>query len=168
MPVGRFVLDVHGEARTTWPASDALCKALQVLNHLQDCAKDYRTLDRVYLPADILASHGIGVEALGAPTASPALRACLAHLSDRSAQLVRDSTPLPNLIADWRLGLEVAAIQRLAATLLERLKHRDPLGEPVHLGRAGFVTTAAIGAMGGLIRRLIRKHPARVSEETRL
>src|SRR5262249_22584329 len=41
MPVGRFVLDVHGEARSTWPASDALCTALQVINHLQDCAKDY-------------------------------------------------------------------------------------------------------------------------------
>jgi len=43
-PVGRFVLDVHGEARTTWPANDALCAALQVVNHLQDCAKDYRGL----------------------------------------------------------------------------------------------------------------------------
>ena len=51
MPVGRFVLDVHGEARATWPASDALCAALQVINHLQDCAKDYRELDRVYLSA---------------------------------------------------------------------------------------------------------------------
>src|ERR1700677_726582 len=29
MPVGRFVLDVHGESRSTWPASDALCAALQ-------------------------------------------------------------------------------------------------------------------------------------------
>jgi phytoene/squalene synthetase len=36
MPVGRFVLDVHGEHHTTWPASDALCAALQVINHLQD------------------------------------------------------------------------------------------------------------------------------------
>ncbi len=42
VPVGRFVLDVHGEDRATWPASDALCAALQVINHLQDCGKDYR------------------------------------------------------------------------------------------------------------------------------
>ena len=42
MPVGRFVLDVHGEARDTWPASDALCAALQIINHVQDCAKDYQ------------------------------------------------------------------------------------------------------------------------------
>ena len=51
MPVGRFVLDVHGESRELWPANDALCAALQVINHLQDCAKDYRELDRVYIPS---------------------------------------------------------------------------------------------------------------------
>jgi phytoene/squalene synthetase len=38
MPVGRFVLDVHGESQATWPANDALCAALQIINHLQDCA----------------------------------------------------------------------------------------------------------------------------------
>ena len=58
MPVGRFVLDVHGEARSTWPANDALCAALQVINHLQDCGKDYRDLDRVYIPGDAFAAAG--------------------------------------------------------------------------------------------------------------
>ena len=58
MPVGRFVLDVHGESKAIWPANDALCAALQVINHLQDCAKDFRTLNRVYLPIDDLRSHG--------------------------------------------------------------------------------------------------------------
>ena len=57
MPVGRFVLDLHGEDRSVcsvWTYSDALCSALQVINHLQDCAKDYRALDRVYLPLDAM------------------------------------------------------------------------------------------------------------------
>ncbi len=59
MPVGRFVLDVHGEnPQATWPASDAICAALQVINHLQDCADDYRNLDRVYLPLETLEKHG--------------------------------------------------------------------------------------------------------------
>jgi squalene synthase HpnC len=65
-PVGRQLLDLHGESRETWPASDALCSALQVLNHLQDCADDYRLLDRVYLPTTDLAAEGIGVETLAA------------------------------------------------------------------------------------------------------
>lgn len=42
MPVGRFVLDVHGENTSTWTANDALCAALQINNHLQDCGKDYK------------------------------------------------------------------------------------------------------------------------------
>ena len=59
MPVGRFVLDVHGESRSTWPANDALCAALQIINHLQDCKDDYRDLDRVYIPLDLLAAHAL-------------------------------------------------------------------------------------------------------------
>src|SRR5213595_2520469 len=73
MPVGRFVLDVHGESRELWPANDALCAALQIINHLQDCAKDYRELNRVYIPEPMLAADGIGVEALAGDKANPAL-----------------------------------------------------------------------------------------------
>ncbi|WP_046867896.1 squalene synthase HpnC [Microvirga massiliensis] len=162
MPVGRFVLDVHGEPPCTWPASDALCAALQVINHLRDCGKDYRTLDRVYVPADFLATYGISVEALCATRACPQLRACIADLADRAAQLLDESAPLPGLIADMRLGLEVAAIRRLAATLLVRLRRRDPLSEPVQLGRAGFAFTAMLGVTRGLVERIVRRGCARL------
>ena len=77
MPVGRFVCDVHGESRAVWPANDALCAALQVINHLQDCKQDYLTLNRVYIPQDALGASGANVEALGEARASPALRDCL-------------------------------------------------------------------------------------------
>ena len=56
-PVGRFLLDLHGENPAHWIASDALCNALQVLNHLQDCKDDYLALDRVYLPGERMAAH---------------------------------------------------------------------------------------------------------------
>ena len=84
MPVGRFVLDVHGEARTTWPASDALCSALQVINHLQDCGKDYRSLDRVYIPQDAFSAAGTGPEALGEARASSALRSAITAIAKRN------------------------------------------------------------------------------------
>ena len=77
MPVGRFVCDVHGESRAVWPANDALCAALQIINHLQDCGEDYRNLNRVYIPQDALRASGADVEALGQARASPALRECL-------------------------------------------------------------------------------------------
>ncbi len=81
MPVGRFVLDAHGESRSLWPASDALCAALQVINHLQDCGEDYRRLERVYLPQTILDAHRAAIEMLGgqsapAPVARRDHRAC--------------------------------------------------------------------------------------------
>ncbi|RZL04780.1 MAG: squalene synthase HpnC, partial [Rubrivivax sp.] len=65
MPVGRFVLDVHGEPQDLWPANDALCAALQIINHLQDCAKDWRELGRVYIPTPLLEQAGVAVDALG-------------------------------------------------------------------------------------------------------
>src|SRR6202000_2281424 len=77
MPVGRFVLDVHGESTSTWAANDALCAALQINNHLQDCGKDYREINRVYLPHDALDASGATVEMLGAGKSSPQLLQCL-------------------------------------------------------------------------------------------
>src|ERR1700723_375888 len=91
MPVGRFVCDVHGESRAVWPANDALCAALQIINHLQDCKEDYRNLDRVYVPQDGLAASGASVEQLGAARASPALRDCLHRLAERTERLLTDS-----------------------------------------------------------------------------
>src|SRR5579859_3226891 len=66
MPVGRFMLDVHGESTSTWVASDALCAGLQINNHLQDCGKDFKNLNRVYLPRDALAACRAGLAAMSA------------------------------------------------------------------------------------------------------
>ena len=131
-PVGRFVLDVHGESRELWPANDALCSALQVINHLQDCAKDYANIDRVYLPEDELARAGTSVEALAAPSASPGLRRVITDLAERTAGLLDRSRPFAAGIRDGRLAYEVALIQRLAESLTARLAPRDPLCERVH------------------------------------
>jgi hydroxysqualene synthase len=157
MPVGRFVLDVHGESRATWPANDALCAALQIINHLQDCAADYRNLNRVYVPLDALDRAGAAVEALGAPRASPALRACLHELAARTGGLLRESAVFSGQIKDFRLALEVAVIQSAAERLTEMLKTRDPLSERVHLGKASFAGMGLIGLVKGAVRRLRRR-----------
>ena len=154
MPVGRYVLDVHGESQSTWPANDALCAALQIINHLQDCGKDYRELDRVYIPQDALAANGIGVEALAAPTASPALRRCVAGLTQRTAELLDESRPFASMIADARLALDVAAIQSLAERLIGVLLARDPLSERVHLSKSQMLLTGLSGAVSTMTRRL--------------
>jgi squalene synthase HpnC len=157
MPVGRFVLDVHGESRATWPASDALCAALQVINHLQDCAADYRRLDRVYIPLDALERNGLGVEALALPQAPTGLRNCLLEMVDRTASLLERSEPFSMQISDLRLGLEVAVIQRLARTLVGILRQRDPLSERVHLGAGGAMAVALMAVMQAMARRTARR-----------
>ena len=156
MPVGRFVLDVHGESRDTWPANDALCAALQIINHLQDCGADYRNLNRVYLPLDVLASKGVDVEALAAPHASPALRDCLQALAVRTATLLQQSQGFAASINDNWLSLEVSIIQALALRLAGMLQQRDPLSETVHLSKAGALRIAASTGAKGLLRRLMR------------
>jgi hydroxysqualene synthase len=152
MPVGRFVLDVHGESTATWPANDALCAALQIINHLQDCRSDYRDLDRVYVPQDALAAHGLTVEALGEPQASPPLRQCLRALAEQTGRLLASSDEFPYLVRDRRLGLEIAVIQRLAHRLTRLLMSRDPLSERVHLA----ASTVAALTMTTVITQLIR------------
>jgi len=146
MPVGRFVLDVHGESRSTWPASDAICAALQINNHLQDCGLDYRNLDRVYLPLDDLAKYGLGVEALGEEKASPALRRCIAELAHRAETMLHEGDGLETAIADWRLGLEISVIHALALRVARALTVSDPLSAETHLGkwRAGGVGLLAV------------------------
>ena len=156
MPVGRFVLDVHGEDQACWPANDALCAALQIINHLQDCGKDYRDLDRVYVPQDALARAGARVEELGQARASPALLACLHGLAGQTAELLAESTHFPYEINDARLALEVSVIETLARHLVGLLQVRDPLSERVHLGKIGVAALGTLGITRGLLGRLFR------------
>jgi hydroxysqualene synthase len=157
MPVGRFVCDVHGESRAVWPANDALCAALQIINHLQDCKQDYVDLDRVYIPQDALRASGVSVEALGAAEASAALRECLHGLAARTETLLTQSDGFAGAIADWRLSLEVSVINTLAHRLTRILRRRDPLSEKVHLGMAGVVRGTAIAILHGASRRIGRR-----------
>lgn len=150
-PVGRMVLDIHGEAPSLWPTSDALCAALQVINHLQDCGKDYRELNRVYLPLDELAAAGQEVSGLAASRASPGLRLVISSLARRTQELLLQSRPLALSVGNRRLRLEIAIIQRLAEDLAARLMVRDPLSEPVHHRKLEI-----IGLAGSAIGRLVR------------
>jgi squalene synthase HpnC len=159
-PVGRFVLDVHGEERATWPASDALCGALQVINHLQDCAKDYRALDRIYLPLDVLLESGAEVTDLGAASSSPQLRDAITRLAARVQTLLEHSRVFAGQIRDRRLALEVGVIQRLAEDLTQRLLRCDPLSERVHHRLPETIGLALAGGAGVLSGRL-RTRPAR-------
>jgi farnesyl-diphosphate farnesyltransferase len=148
-PVGRQLLDLHGESRDTWPASDALCTALQVLNHLQDCVADYRNLDRVYLPLDTLGEAGITVEALTAPAASAGLRRAIDRLLDGTEALIATARALPGGVRARGLRWESAVIVELAGRLAARLRRGDPVAGRVKLTKSDFAAAFATGMIRG-------------------
>jgi hydroxysqualene synthase len=154
MPVGRYVLDVHGESAALWPASDAICASLQVINHLQDCGEDFTQLDRVYVPEETFLRYGAKVEELGAKASSRPLRAVVSDLARRSDALLDQGASLAGSVKDFRLSCEIGAIVRLARANCVRLQHRDPLSERVHPSKAGFAALGLLGAMEGALARI--------------
>jgi farnesyl-diphosphate farnesyltransferase len=153
MPVGRHVLDLHGEDRGTWAASDPLCASLQVLNHLQDCAEDCRLLDRVYLPTEMLREHSATIGDLKRPSATPGLRRTIDRLLDGCDGLNRRARGLPAAVRDWRLRCETAVIVSVAERLTAQLRRRDPLAERVKLRAPDVLLAFASGIAAGFGRR---------------
>jgi squalene synthase HpnC len=145
-PVGRHILELHGEERALFPANDALCDALQVINHLQDCADDYRALDRVYLPEPWLAAEGLGVEVLREAASPPGLRRVLDRLLDHTDGLLAQSDAFAKHVRDTRLALEISAIQALAEGLAAKLRREDPLKRRVKFSKPRMALVGLGGA----------------------
>ncbi len=149
-PVGRFLLDLHGEDPAHWIASDALCNALQVLNHLQDCKDDYLALDRVYLPHDRMTAHGAVLADLAADRASPALRNVLDDALAGVDDLMVRARMLPGRLRSRRLAMESAVIVRLADRLAALLRAGDPIAGRVALRKSDFAACGLRGILAGL------------------
>ncbi len=144
-PVGRFLLDLHGEAPETFAAGDALCAAHQILNHLQDCGQDFRALGRVYLPRDWLLAAGITNEVFAGDASPPELRLVVHMILDAVDGLIELARPLPSLIRDRRLRLEAAATVAVAERLSALLRVEDPLVKPVRLSPLRYLGAFATG-----------------------
>jgi squalene synthase HpnC len=149
-PVGRYLIDLHGGSSQGYGPSDALCNALQVINHLQDCQDDYRTLDRVYLPGDWMAEEGATVEDLDRPACTPALRRVLDRCLDATEVLLAEARPIASGMYNRRLGMEAAAIWEIAMRLTALLRRRDPLAGRVALTKGGYAWCCAKGVLGAL------------------
>ena len=156
-PVGRYLLDLHGEAASGYAASDGLCSALQVLNHLQDIKDDYLDIDRIYLPTDWLTDAGVSSEDLAGPAATPGLRQVIDRCLDATDLLIDAARPLPVILENWRLAMESAAIIRLAERLSAKLRARDPIGTRVEFAKPELIGQALIGVVGILARRAVKR-----------
>lgn len=140
-PVGRMLLRVHDEDEVAAGiASDALCTALQILNHLQDLVPDRDALDRIYLPAPWMELAG-GETAFFAER-NPHRRAVLDAALDRVEALLEVAAPLPRLLRS-RLRRQAAVTLALAWRLLALLRDADPVLGRVALTRADFARAFA-------------------------
>lgn len=149
-PVGRYLIDLTGGTKDGYHASDALCNALQVINHLQDCKDDFETLDRVYLPMNWMREAKCEVGVLAGQNETPALRAVIDRCLDATRDLMVDAYTLPKDVVSRRLAMESAAIIRIADALIDRLAVRDPVRERVKLSKFGYAGCIVRGACAGL------------------
>ncbi|MEN3976711.1 squalene synthase HpnC [Emcibacter sp. SYSU 3D8] len=152
-PVGRYLLDLHGEDKAGYGRSDALCNALQVINHLQDCADDYAEMDRVYLPQAWLREAGAATEDLARPVTTPGLRRVMDQCLDGTEALLRDARRLPGVLASRRLALESAVIVRIADRLTLRLMREDPISTRVALSKPAAMGCTVSGLLDVVLGR---------------
>jgi farnesyl-diphosphate farnesyltransferase len=141
VPVGRYVLDVHGERHRCWSPSDALCISLQILNHMQDCKKDLEELDRCYLPQSVLDHFGATVDDVRRPAETPALRRVFVTLLDRIDRMNHAASELPEICENRRLRIETGIIHSLSMRLARRLVHNDPLAGRVKLSKGDVIVS---------------------------
>ncbi|MBL0337734.1 MAG: squalene synthase HpnC [Rhodospirillaceae bacterium] len=141
-PVGRFLLDLHQENRVNYIFSDALCNALQLINHLQDCQDDYVTLDRVYLPLDMVSKFQFDLHDLSKKVSPPAFLKLLHSYLDKVEELLDIAKRLPGGLKNRRLALESAVIIELACAITQLLRRQDVLKSHVKLSKSASMVLA--------------------------
>lgn len=146
-PVGQFLLDLHGEDRAMFSASDALCTSLQILNHLQDCGDDLREIDRSYLPQAWLDEEGAKFDDVVGEASTPGLRRVIDRLLDVCDELNTQAEELVSGLKSRRLAAESAVIVKLAKRLHDRLRVGDPVAERVALSKTDFLAAGAMGVL---------------------
>ncbi|MCK5165722.1 MAG: squalene synthase HpnC [Rhodospirillaceae bacterium] len=153
-PVGRYLITLSSgnppiDARIDFGSSDALCAALQILNHIQDMKEDYIKLGRVYLPADWMAEEGVSISDLDATQMSPALKKVTHRALVKVDGLLDDAAPLAKMLQPGALGREAGGIRKIATQLSGRLKNSDPVATRVELGKVQSIFWFLFGAVRG-------------------
>jgi len=156
-PVGRFLLHLHGEGEGARAPADALCTALQILNHIQDCRSDRDHLNRIYLPLGWLVGAG-GESLFFAPAQAPLRRPILDAMLNRVDELIDRARVLPERLQSRRLRAQSIATIALADSLSRRLRRCDPVVTRVETGTADATRAFLRGLVGAAQRQADRDH----------
>ena len=135
-PVGRLVLGLGGYTDATrYALSDATCTALQLANFWQDVSVDLQK-DRVYIPQDLLARHGVPIEDVFARRFTPAFAAAMREACGVARELFIKGSALPPLL-DPRLALDVTLFSRGGMYILDKIEKQgfDVLTARPYIGK---------------------------------
>ena len=159
-PIGRYLIDLHGGFITTdniyYKHSDALCAALQILNHLQDCKDDLDELDRVYIPKDIMDACNTSIKDLKASRSTAEFQKCKKEIINRVDKLIHQSEKLPKNLKSKRLAIEAYIIINIARALSKKLRLQDSLLLRVKLSKLHFTWCFLSGIIEFFINRTFK------------
>jgi len=121
-PVGRLLLHLFKRTSDSdLRQSDAICSALQLINHWQDVDIDYTKDNRVYLPQDEMARFGVTERHLKEKICNPAFEALMKFQVDRARQLMLSGSGLGKTLPG-RVGLEIRATVQGGLRILEKIE----------------------------------------------
>jgi squalene synthase HpnC len=130
-PVGRLLLCLYGvDDALSLSRSDAICSALQLINHWQDIAVDWRKNadgvppGRVYIPRDTMARFGVTDGHLRDSRCDDAFRALMKHLVDDARRLMHEGMPLARRLPG-RVGWELRLVVQGGLRILQRIEQVD-------------------------------------------
>ena len=126
-PVGRLLLHLFGAATPdNLRRSDAICSALQLINHWQDVGIDLGKGQngRIYLPQDEMQHFNVTPDTLKRRLASPDFRALMRFQVERARALMLEGSPLGRDLPG-RIGLEIRAIVAGGLRILDKIEAAD-------------------------------------------
>ena len=149
-PVGRFVINATYSLkkqtlnktfnhRKILHASDSLCTALQIINHMQDCKEDFKNLDRVYIPKNLLKKHKLNVNILMKNNSCQNFSKLKIEIICKVENLLKEIKENLQLIDIWKLKKETLIILNIAKRLCFLIKIRDPLKKKIKLSTIDLI-----------------------------
>ncbi len=130
-PIGRAMCELHQEWAVDLDASDAICNALQIINHVQDIESDLRERDRCYLPQ----AWGLDEQDIAQEAMSENLRQLVDKMLDEVDDMLELGKKLPATLRHFRFRAEISIIHALAVALATKLRNHDILARRVSLSK---------------------------------
>lgn len=152
-PVGRFMLAIHNENPSTYLPANALCAALQIVNHIQDLKYDAKILKRVYIPLDLQKKFKVTPASLLKNKASANLQRLIKEMLNRVNGLMKDAEILPAIVKSRRLRLEICIINSLTNIMVKKIEHGDVLAKEIKLSKTDWLKGTLAGLTKGMLVR---------------